>query len=378
MAENIDITIPTELLPADGRFGAGPSRVRHEQIEALAAVSQSYLGTSHRQKPVKSQVARLRSGVSDLFSLPEGYEVVIGNGGSTAFWEIAVFGLIRDRAQFLSFGEFGSKFASSAKSAPFLGEPTIFKGEPGDAPSFQAEVGIDAYCSPHNETSTGVAITPVRPVGADADALVIIDATSGAGGLAVDLNEVDVYYFSPQKCFGSDGGLFVALMSPRAIARAEEIKASGRYIPAFLDLMTAIENSRLDQTYNTPALATIFMMAEQVDWFNKNGGLSWCIARSTESSDAIYNWALANDYTTPYVTDAAKRSKVVATIDFNDDIDATAIAKTLRANGIVDVEPYRKLGRNQLRISVFPAVEPSDVRQLLKSIDFVVGQLNQV
>jgi len=377
MAENTDITIPTELLPADGRFGAGPSRVRHEQIEALATVSQSYLGTSHRQKPVKSQVARLRSGVSELFNLPEGYEVVIGNGGSTAFWEIAVFGLIRDRAQFLSFGEFGSKFASSAKSAPFLGEPTIFKGEPGDAPAFQAEAGIDAYCSPHNETSTGVAIAPVRPVGADADALVIIDATSGAGGLAVDLNEVDVYYFSPQKCFGSDGGLFVALMSPRAIARAEEIKASGRYIPAFLDLMTAIENSRLDQTYNTPALATIFMMAEQVDWFNKNGGLSWCIARSTESSDAIYNWALANDYTTPYVTDPAKRSKVVATIDFNDEIDATVIAKTLRANGIVDVEPYRKLGRNQLRISVFPAVEPNDVRQLLKSIDFVVSQLNQ-
>jgi len=375
MAENLDITIPAELLPVDGRFGAGPSRVRAEQIESLGKVSQSYLGTSHRQKPVKSQVSRMRTGVAKLFNLPEGYEVVIGNGGSTAFWEIAVFGLIRDRAQFLSFGEFGSKFAGSAKSAPFLGEPTVRKGEPGDAPAFSAEAGVDAYCSPHNETSTGVAIAPLRPAGADDDALVLIDATSGAGGLAVDLTQVDVYYFSPQKCFGSDGGLFIALMSPRAIARAEEIKASGRYIPAFLDLMTAIENSRLDQTYNTPALATIFMMAEQVDWFNANGGLDWCISRSTESSDAIYNWAEANDYTTPYVTDPAKRSKVVATIDFNDDIDATVIAKVLRANGIVDVEPYRKLGRNQLRISVFPAVEPNDVRQLLKSIDFVVAQL---
>jgi len=375
MAENLDITIPAELLPVDGRFGAGPSRVRAAQIESLGKVSQSYLGTSHRQKPVKSQVSRMRTGVAKLFNLPEGYEVVIGNGGSTAFWEIAVFGLIRDRAQFLSFGEFGSKFAGSAKSAPFLGEPTVRKGEPGDAPAFSAEAGVDAYCSPHNETSTGVAIAPLRPAGADDDALVLIDATSGAGGLAVDLTQVDVYYFSPQKCFGSDGGLFIALMSPRAIARAEEIKASGRYIPAFLDLMTAIENSRLDQTYNTPALATIFMMAEQVDWFNANGGLDWCISRSTESSDAIYNWAEANDYTTPYVTDPAKRSKVVATIDFNDDIDATVIAKVLRANGIVDVEPYRKLGRNQLRISVFPAVEPNDVRQLLKSIDFVVAQL---
>jgi phosphoserine aminotransferase len=376
MAETLEITIPTDLLPVDGRFGAGPSRVRAEQIEALAKVTKTYLGTSHRQKPVKSQVARMRQGVASLFNLPAGYEVVIGNGGSTAFWEIAVFGLIRDRAQFLSFGEFGSKFAGSAKSAPFLGEPTVLKGEPGDAPAFAAEAGIDAYCSPHNETSTGVAITPVRPVGADEDALVIIDATSGAGGLAVDLNEVDVYYFSPQKCFGSDGGLFIALMSPKAIARAEEIKASGRYIPAFLDLMTAVENSRLDQTYNTPALATIFMMAEQVDWFNANGGLDWCIARSTESSDAIYNWAMANEKTSPYVSDPAKRSKVVATIDFVDEIDATVIAKTLRANGIVDVEPYRKLGRNQLRISVFPAVEPSDVRQLLKSIDYVVAALS--
>ena len=375
MSETLEITIPNEFLPADGRFGAGPSKVREEQIAALSKVSRSVLGTSHRQKPVKNEVARFRSGVAKLFDLPEGYEVVIGNGGSTAFWEIAVFGLIRDRAQFLSFGEFGSKFAASAKAAPFLGEPTVLKGETGDAPEFSAEAGIDAYCSPHNETSTGVAIAPVRPTGADEDALVIIDATSGAGGLAVDLSQVDVYYFSPQKCFGSDGGLFVALMSPRAIARAEEIKSSGRYIPAFLDLMTAIENSRLEQTYNTPALATIIMAAEQVDWFNANGGLSWCVARSSESSSAIYDWAEASEIATPYVTDPAKRSKVVATIDFADEIDATLIAKVLRANGIVDVEPYRKLGRNQLRISVFPAVEPGDVRQLLKSIDYVVSQL---
>ena len=376
MPEITDIVIPADLLPADGRFGAGPSKVRPEQLEALIAHSTKYLGTSHRQKPVKSQVARLRAGVAQLFSLPEGYEVVIGNGGTTAFWEVATFGLLRDRAQFLSFGEFGSKFVSSAKSAPFLGEQSVIKSEPGDAPSFAPEPGIDAYCTPHNETSTGVAIPPYRPAGADEDALVLIDATSGAGGLPVNIAEVDVYYFSPQKCFGSDGGLFIAIMSPKAIARAEEIKASGRYIPAFLDLMTAIENSRLDQTYNTPALATILLAAEQTDWFNANGGLSWCVARTKESSDLIYNWAEASSFATPYVADPAKRSQVVATIDFDDAIDATVIAKVLRANGIVDTEPYRKLGRNQLRISIFPAVEPADVRKLLASIDYVVAQLS--
>ena len=377
MSEIANITIPAELLPVDGRFGAGPSKVRSEQIDALVASSKTYLGTSHRQKPVKSQVARLRAGISQLFSLPEGYEVVLGNGGSTAFWEVATFGLIRDRAQFLSFGEFGSKFAGSAKAAPFLGEQSVIKSEPGDAPAFAPEAGIDAYCTPHNETSTGVAIAPYRPAGADEDALVIIDATSGAGGLPVDISQVDVYYFSPQKCFASDGGLFIAIMSPKAIARAEEIKASGRYIPAFLDLMTAIENSRLDQTYNTPALATILMTAEQADWYNSNGGLDWCIARTSESSSAIYEWAEASSFATPYVVDPAKRSGVVATVDFDDAIDATVIAKALRANGIVDTEPYRKLGRNQLRISIFPAVDPSDVRQLLKSIDFVVAEITK-
>jgi phosphoserine aminotransferase len=375
MANFPEIVIPADLLPVDGRFGAGPSKVRPEQIQALVEKSVSVMGTSHRQKPVKNEVAALRAGLAEMFTLPAGYEVVIGNGGTTAFWEVATFGLLRDRAQFLTFGEFGSKFASSAKAAPFLGEQSVIKSEPGDAPEFAAAAGLDAYCAPHNETSTGVAIPPVRPAGADKDALVLIDATSGAGGLPVDLSQVDVYYFSPQKCFASDGGLFVAIMSPAAIARAEEIKASGRYIPAFLDLITAIENSRLDQTYNTPAVATILMMNEQIKWFNANGGLDWCVSRTKESSDAIYEWATASSYATPFVADPAKRSQVVATVDFDESIDAEVVAKVLRANGVVDTEPYRKLGRNQLRISVFPAVDPSDVRQLLKCIDFVIAAL---
>ncbi len=375
MANFPEIEIPADLLPVDGRFGAGPSKVRPEQIQALVEKSISVMGTSHRQKPVKNEVEALRAGLAEMFSIPAGYEVVIGNGGTTAFWEIATFGLIRDRAQFLTFGEFGAKFASSAKAAPFLGEQSVIKSEPGDAPEFAAAAGLDAYCSPHNETSTGVAIPPIRPAGADKDALVLIDATSGAGGLPVDLSQVDVYYFSPQKCFASDGGLFVAIMSPAAIARAEEIKASGRYIPAFLDLMTAIENSRLDQTYNTPAVATILMMNEQIKWFNANGGLDWCVSRTKESSDAIYDWATASLFATPFVADPTKRSQVVATIDFDESIDAEVVAKVLRANGVVDTEPYRKLGRNQLRISVFPAVEPNDVRQLIKCIDFVIAAL---
>ncbi len=370
-----DITIPAELLPVDGRFGAGPSKVRREQVAGLLDVSGTYLGTSHRQKTVKSQVGRLREGLAQLFSLPEGYEVILGNGGSTAFWDIATFGLIRDRAQFLTFGEFGSKFASAAKSAPHLGEQVIISSDPGDAPAFAPAPGIDAYCTPHNETSTGVAIPPARPAGADADALVIIDATSGAGGLAVDMSQVDTYYFAPQKSFGSDGGLWFALMSPAAIARVAQIHESGRWTPAFLDLQIAIDNSRLDQTYNTPALATIYLMAEQVDWFNAQGGLSWCVQRTGESSGVLYDWAEASDYATPYVTDPAKRSAVVATIDLNDSIDAAAVAKTLRANGIVDTEPYRKLGRNQLRIAVFPAVNPDDVRQLTRCIDYVVAAM---
>ena len=370
-----EIRIPADLLPADGRFGSGPSKVRKAQIDALAGVWQSYLGTSHRQKTVKSQVGRLRSGLSQLFALPNGYEVVLGNGGSTAFWDVAAFGLIRDRAQFLTFGEFGAKFASGVKAAPFLGEPTILKSDPGSAPVFAAEAGVDAYCTPHNETSTGVAIPPQRVAGADSDALMIIDATSASGGLMVDIAQTDTYYFAPQKSFGSDGGLWVALMSPAAIARAAQIKESGRWIPDFLDLQTAIDNSRLDQTYNTPALATIFLMAEQVDWFNANGGLSWCAARTAESAGVIYDWADASSVATPFVTEPAHRSAVVATIDLDDSIDATAVTATLRKNGIVDTEPYRKLGRNQLRIAVFPAVEPDDVRKLIASIDYVISQL---
>ena len=371
-----NIQIPADLLPADGRFGAGPSKVRQEQVDALADVWKTYLGTSHRQKTVKSQVGRLRTGLSDLFSLPAGYEVVLGNGGSTAFWDAAAFGLIRDRAQFLSFGEFGAKFASGVKEAPFLGEPTIRTAEPGDAPSFVAEAGVDAYCSPHNETSTGVAIAPTRVAGADADALVIIDATSAAGGLMVDAEQFDTYYFAPQKSFGSDGGLWFALMSPAALARVAEIKATDRWIAPFLDLQTAIDNSVQDQTYNTPALATILMMAEQVDWFNSNGGLSWCAARTAESSGLLYDWAEANPIAAPFVTDPAKRSGVVATIDIDESIDATLITKALRANGIVDTEPYRKLGRNQLRIGVFPSVEPDDVRALITCIDYVISELS--
>ena len=369
------IRIPTELLPADGRFGAGPSKVRQAQVDALASVWQTYLGTSHRQKAVKSEVGRLRSGLRDLFALPDGYEVVLGNGGSTAFWDIATFGLLDNRAQFLSFGEFGAKFASGAAKAPHLGEPTIITADPGTAPAFTAEAGIDAYCSPHNETSTGVIVTPRRVTGTDTDALMLVDATSGAGGLDVEAAEFDVYYFAPQKSFGSDGGLWIALMSPAALARSERIKASGRWIPDFLDLETAVDNSRKDQTYNTPALATIFLMAEQVDWFNDNGGLAWCTRRTAESSGVLYDWAESTDIVTPFVSEPEHRSSVVVTIDIDDAIDATAITGALRANGILDTEPYRKLGRNQLRIAVFPAVEPDDVRALTGGLDYVISQL---
>ena len=370
-----EILIPADLLPADGRFGSGPSKVRREQVSGLLDVAGTYLGTSHRQKTVKSQVGRLRAGLADLFSLPDGYEVVLGNGGSTAFWDVATFGLIRDRAQFLSFGEFGAKFAQAAQEAPHLGDQDVITADPGDAPGFRAESGIDAYCSPHNETSTGVVVTPHRVTGADDDALVLFDATSGAGGLPLDPTQVDVYYFAPQKSFGSDGGLWFALMSPAAIARVEAISASGRWTPAFLDLKIALDNSRQDQTYNTPALATIYLMAEQVDWFLGNGGLDWCTKRTSESSGILYDWAEASDFATPFVADPAKRSAVVATIDFDDRIDATAVTKALRANGIVDTEPYRKLGRNQMRVAVFPAVDPDDVRQLTRSVDYVVSEL---
>jgi phosphoserine aminotransferase len=376
VTETPQITVPADLLPRDGRFGAGPSKVRAEQVAALAAAAPHYLGTSHRQKTVRDQVARVRRGLVDLFDLPEGYEVVLGNGGSTAFWEVATFGLVRDRAQFLTFGEFGSKFASAVKAAPFLGEPTVRTADPGGAPVFEAEVGVDVYATPHNETSTGVAITPTRVTGADEDALMVFDATSAAGGLPVDQRESDVYYFAPQKCFASDGGLWFALMSPRAIERVAQIRSTGRYIPAFLDLQTAIDNSRLEQTYNTPALSTILLMAEQVDWFNANGGLDWCVARTKQSSSALYDWAEASPYATPYVVDPALRSQVIGTIDFDDSVDASAVAKILRANGVVDTDPYRKLGRNQLRVAMFPSVDPDDVRRLTASIDHIVSALS--
>jgi phosphoserine aminotransferase len=370
----MSIIIPSELKPVDGRFGCGPSKIRPEALAALSASGHSILGTSHRQKPVKNVVKRVREGLTSLFNLPEGYEVVLGNGGSTAFWDIATFGLIEERSQHLVFGEFSSKFAAAAKEAPFLGEPTVVKSEPGSHPVATAEAGIDVYALTHNETSTGVAMPILRPAGTDG-ALVLVDATSAAGGLMVDAKEFDTYYFAPQKSFASDGGLWIAVMSPAAIARAEKIKASGRWVPAFFDLGIAIENSRLDQTYNTPALVTLMLLAEQIEWMNSNGGLSFAAGRSAQSSEILYSWAEKTSYTTPFVTDAAMRSKVVGTINFDEAIDATKIAAALRDNGIVDTEPYRKLGKNQLRIGMFPAVDPSDVEALTKCIDHVVAAL---
>ena len=370
----MSIIIPSELKPVDGRFGCGPSKIRPEALAALSASGNSILGTSHRQKPVKNVVKRVREGLTSLFNLPEGYEVVLGNGGSTAFWDIATFGLIEERSQHLVFGEFSSKFAAASKEAPFLGEPTVIKSEPGSHPVASAEAGIDVYALTHNETSTGVAMPILRPAGTDG-ALVLVDATSAASGLMVEAKEFDTYYFAPQKSFASDGGLWIAIMSPAAIARAEKIKASGRWVPAFFDLGIAMENSRLDQTYNTPALVTLMLLAEQIEWMNSNGGLSFAAGRSTKSSDILYSWAEKTSYTTPFVTDAAMRSKVVGTINFDDAIDATKIAAALRENGIVDTEPYRKLGKNQLRIGMFPAVDPSDVEALTRCIDHVVAAL---
>jgi phosphoserine aminotransferase len=370
-----DITIPTDLLPSDGRFGCGPSKVRPEAVAALASEGAKLLGTSHRQAPVKNLVGRVRSGVSELFSLPEGYEVVLGNGGSTAFWDIAAFGLIRNKSQHLQFGEFSSKFGASVKAAPWLADPSVVKTEPGTHPVAVAEAGVDVYALTHNETSTGVAMPISRPVGADEGALVLVDATSGAGGLPVDVTETDVYYFAPQKCFASDGGLWIGVFSPAALARAAEIAGSGRYIPPFFDLPTAIDNSAKNQTYNTPSVATLFLMAEQLDWLNGNGGLDWAVARTADSSSRLYAWAEKSEYATPFVADPAQRSQVVGTIDLDDAVSADKISAALRANGIVDTDAYRKLGRNQLRVAMFPAVEPADVDALTASIDYVVGQL---
>ena len=369
------LTIPADLLPQDGRFGCGPSKVRPEQVDYLASIGRTVLGTSHRQAPVRALVGEVREGLSRLFSLPDGYEIVLGNGGSTAFWDIAAFGLVRERAQHLAFGEFSAKFGSVTQGAPFLGDSTIVKAEPGRLASATAEVGVDVYAWPHNETSTGV-MAPVRRVpGADDGALLLVDATSGAGGLPVDISEADVYYFGPQKCFAADGGLWLAAFSPAALARVDEIAASGRWVPDFFSLPTAITNSRLNQTYNTPAVGTLALLADQVRWINEQGGLEWAVKRTTDSSSRLYSWAERTAYTTPFVADPGARSLVVGTIDLDDAVDAAAVAKTLRANGVVDTEPYRKLGRNQLRIGMFPAVKPDDVSALTACIDHVVDRL---
>jgi phosphoserine aminotransferase len=369
-----EIQIPSDLKPFDGRFGAGPSKVRPEQLQALVTQGATLLGTSHRQQPVKSLVARVQSGLSELFSLPEGYEVVLGNGGSTAFWDIATFNLIDKQSQHVVFGEFSSKFADAARTFPGI-DAEIIKADPGTAAYPTARDNVDAYALVHNETSTGVAVTPQRPHGATDDALVLVDATSAAGGLDVDISETDVYYFAPQKSFASDGGLWIALMSPKAVERVARVQQQGRWIPAFLDLQIAIDNSRLHQTYNTPALTTLFLLAEQIDWINAQGGLSWATTRTGDSAQRLYSWAEKTEYTTPFVSDSTIRSSVIGTIDFAADVDAATVAKVLRANGIVDVDPYRKLGRNQLRVAMFPAITPEDVDALTRCIEFVVAEL---
>lgn len=370
-----EIQIPADIKPADGRFGAGPSKVRTEALDALAATGTSLLGTSHRQAPVKNLVGKVREGIRELFSLPEGYEVILGNGGSTAFWDVATHGLIENRSQHLTFGEFSSKFAKASKLAPWLGDPTLVSAEPGDHPEAKAEAGVDVYAFTHNETSTGVAMPIRRVAGADEGALVLVDATSGAGGLPVDVSETDVYYFAPQKSFASDGGLWIGVFSPAALERAARIHASGRHIPEFFSLPTAIDNSLKNQTYNTPALSTLFLLNEQLEWINGQGGLDWAVSRTAESARNLYGWAEASKYATPFVADPAKRSQVIGTIDFAEEIDAAAVAKVLRANGIVDTEPYRKLGRNQLRVAMFPAIDPADVAALTACVDHVIDHL---
>jgi phosphoserine aminotransferase len=376
LTDTANVTIPAELLPLDGRFGCGPSKVRPAQIDYLASVGRTILGTSHRQAPVRNLVAQVRSGLADLFNLPEGYEIVLGNGGSTAFWDIAAFGLVRARAQHLAFGEFSAKFGAVTDKAPFLGDPTIIKGEPGTLPAPRAEAGIDVYAWAQNETSTGVMAPVKRVAGADAGALMLIDATSGAGGLPLDIAESDVYYFGPQKCFAADGGLWLAAFSPAALARVDEIAASGRWVPDFFSLPTAISNSRKNQTYNTPAVSTLALLANQISWINDQGGLDWAVKRTADSSSRLYAWAEATAYTSPFVADPSARSLVVGTIDFTDEVDAASVAAALRANGVVDVEPYRKLGRNQLRVGMFPAVEPEDVSKLIACIEYVVAQIS--
>ncbi len=370
-----ELIIPATLLPRDGRFGAGPSKVREAQVEALSRAGRTLLGTSHRKPPVKALVERIRTGIADLFAIPDGYEVILGNGGSTAFWDAATVSLVRERAAHGVFGEFGSKFAAATAAAPFLADSLVTAAEPGGVALPEASALADVYAWPHNETSTGAA-APVHRIDGR-PSLVVIDGTSAAGGLDVDISQCDVYYFAPQKAFASDGGLWIAIVSPAAIERIEQIAASGRWIPPFLSLATALENSRAHQTLNTPAIATLIMLVEQIDWINDNGGLPWATERTGQSAAHVYNWALQQPFTTPFVANPQWRSNVVATIDFADGVDAAAISRVLRANGIVDVDPYRKLGRNQLRVAMFPAVDPSDVALLTQSIDFVVERLAQ-
>ena len=364
--------IPPGLLPRDGRFGCGPSKVRPEQIDAIVARASSVMGTSHRQAPVKDIVGSVRDGLMSLFDLPEGWEIVLGNGGSTVFWDAATFGLIRSRSQHLVFGEFGGKFAEASNAAPHLEDAVVVSSEPGTHPELVADPSCDVYAFPHNETSTGVMMTPKRPAG---DGLVVVDATSAAGGLAWRPSEVDVYYFAPQKCFASDGGIWFAACSPAAIERIKEIKASKRWVPASLDLSIALDNSVANQTYNTPALATLIMFDEQLRWMNTNGGLPFAAGRSAESARTLYSWADSRDFATPFVKDLAQRSNVVGTIDI-EGVDANDICRVLRANGVVDTDSYRKLGRNQLRIGMFPAIDPEDVAQLTRCIDAVVEHLS--
>ena len=371
VAQTPAITIPSDLLPDDGRFGSGPSRVRPEAAIALAEAADNFLGTSHRKSNVKDVVHRLRAGVAELFSLPDGYEVVLGNGGTTGFWDAAIFNLIEARSQHLSFGAFSAKFAAGVANAPHLDEPEIISSEPGTHPEAMADPSVDVYALTHNETSTGVSMELRRPA---ADGLVLVDATSGAGGLRFDAAETDVYYFAPQKCLAADGGLWLACCSPAAVERIERIAASDRWIPPFLDLGIALGSSRKDETYNTPALATVFLAVHQVEWINENGGLEWAATRCDQSADVIYTWAESRSFTTPFVSDTAIRSHVVATIDF-EEVSADEVAAVLRANGIVDVESYRALGRNQLRVALFPAIPPSDIAALCGCIDYVVESL---
>ena len=367
----LDFKIPTELLPQDGRFGCGPSKVRPEQLEAVMARMTSVMGTSHRQAPVKNIVGSVRDGLTSLFNLPAGWEIVMGNGGSTVFWDVATFGLIRERSHHLVFGEFSSKFAEASAAAPHLAEPIIVSSDPGTHPATASDATCDIYAYPHNETSTGVAMSPVRPA---KDGLVVVDATSASGGLMWDPSQVDVYYFAPQKCFASDGGLWLAACSPAAIERIREIKATKRWMPASLDLSIALDNSVANQTYNTPALATLIMLDEQVKWINSNGGLSWAASRCAESARNMYSWAESRAFATPFVANPAQRSDVVATIDV-DGVDANQISAILRANGVVDTDSYRKLGRNQIRVGMFPAIDPADISALTACIDVVVDHL---